>query len=96
METFNGKHDINDGETASTITQSRVSNKTGRGQQIAQESQARSGGMSQGGRRKNEGRKGVQFAENEGSPNQSPDFMRDDKDAIRAIDQALADGEDMD
>jgi len=42
--------------------------------------------MSQGGRRKNEGRKGVQFAENEGSPNQSPDFMRDDKDAIRAID----------
>ena len=37
METFNGKRDINEGETASTLSQSRVSaNKAEKGQQIAQ------------------------------------------------------------
>lgn len=97
METFNGKRDINEGETASTLSQSRVSNKTGRGQQIAQQSQASYGGMSQRGRRINDGRKGnVKFANDEGSRSPSPEFMREGKDAIRAIDQALADGDDVD
>ena len=95
MQTFNGKRDINEGETASTMSQSRVSGiRALQGKQIAQKSQAQFGGMA---KRPNEGRKGVQFADaDDGSPSHSPDNMREGKDGIRKLDKALADGQHVD
>ena len=46
MEVFSGKRDanINDGETASTVSQSKMSNKAEKAQQLAQDAQSRYGG----------------------------------------------------
>ena len=96
METFNGRRDVCEAETVSSFSQSRVSaSKAGKGQQIAQQSQAKFGGMSAtGGSRRTKGM--VQFADERGSPPPSPDFARGDKDDIRVIDEALAGGSDVD
>ena len=46
METFNGRREINinEGETASSMSQSRVSHKADKAQQIAQDAQSKFGG----------------------------------------------------
>jgi hypothetical protein len=59
METFNGKRElnINEGETASSISQSRVSNKAEKANVLAKDAQAQYGAMAGG--RKNEGGRNV-------------------------------------
>ena len=98
IEAFNGKREINEGETASTVSQSKFSNTAERGQNLAQSSQQKFGGLSASSRRLNDARRGgtVQFADEDGSRSPSPDFARDGRDEIRVIDEALAGGDDVD
>ena len=76
MATFNGKREINinEGETASSMSQSRVSNKQEKAQILQKQAQAEYGGM-QGSRKAADGRK-VNF-EDPSSPGLRGD-LRDD------------------
>ena len=74
MELFNGKRDIaiNEGETASTISASRISNKQERAEQLAKDAESKFGG----GTDKPKTGKGVSFAEQPESP-EGRDGMRE-------------------
>lgn len=96
MEIFNGKREVNvnEGETATSISQSRVSaNKAEKGKQLAQDAQKQLGGLKQGLKR-TEGGPHVHWGENE-EP-QSPNINRlhmqesDARQDIKFIDDALA------
>ena len=95
MDVFSGKRDVNvnDGETASTVSQSKMSNKVEKAQQLAADAQNRFGGKEKKAR---DGR-AVSFAQDPNEP-QSPTAARhemrehgsDGKDDIRAIDKILS------
>lgn len=91
MELFNGKREIsiNEGETASTVSASRISNKQEKAAQLAQDAQREYGGERK--QKKLDG-KGVSFAEH-GSPEAGRDAMReggsDNKASIKYLDNIL-------
>ena len=96
METFNGKREvnINEGETASSFSQSRVSHGPEKAQRLAQEAQKEFGGM-QGGKKTTDGRK-VAFEEPE-SPGMRLDRSKgeiDGREGISEIDKILNQAED--
>ena len=92
MDVFSGKRDanVNDGETASTVSQSKMSNKIEKAQQLAQDAQSRFGGKE----KKSRDNKAVSFAQEPASPTAARHEMRDHgsdgKDDIRAIDKILS------
>lgn len=94
MELFNGKREvnINEGETASSISASRVSNKPEKAAQLALDAQSRFGGGQNS--KKQDGRS-VAFAE-PGSPEGREAWREtgsDSKQGIRDIDKILAQNE---
>ena len=91
MSIFNGKREINinEGETASSMSQSRVSHKQEKANKLAQEAQKEFGGI-RGSRKAADGRK-VNFEE-PGSPGLHPDFRDGEgegKAEIRELDKLL-------
>ena len=85
METFNGKREvnINEGETASSFSQSRVSHKGEKAQKLAQEAQQQFGGM-QGSRKTTADGRKVAFEE-ASSPGLRPDNKSGDGDGREGI-----------
>ena len=94
METFNGKRElnINEGETASSISQSRVSNKADKAAILASEAQKQFGGKVGG--RKPEGGRNVQFADEPPSPGRGDGNDSDVKNEIKKLDKLLQGYED--
>lgn len=98
MELFTGKREIsiNEGETASTMSQSKHSNKAEKANALASEAQKQFGGMERS--KHGDGGRNVQFADNPPSPSQRAELRdggSDGKADLRELEKVVAGYEDQ-